>query len=145
MNLPQRISLLEKLGIYMRSQDTDWLDAQKRASLENGWFVPPFIENAIWHGIMKIEGEKKIEISIREDEGDVLCIIQDNGIGREASTKFNLNKRYKSFATDANLNRLELLNQNFKNKIRSEIIDLKDEQGNSAGTKVKLIIPIKPV
>ena len=37
------------------------------------------------------------------------------------------------------------INKNFKNKIRSEIIDLKDEQGNSAGTKVKLIIPIKPV
>ena len=46
MNLPQRISLLEKLGTYMRSQDSDWLEAQKRASLENGWFVPPFIENA---------------------------------------------------------------------------------------------------
>jgi len=30
----------------MRSQDSDWLEAQKRASLENGWFVPPFIENA---------------------------------------------------------------------------------------------------
>ncbi len=47
MNLPQRISLLEKLGIYMRSQDSEWLEAKKRASLENGWFIPPFIENAI--------------------------------------------------------------------------------------------------
>lgn len=47
MNLPQRISLLEKLGNYMRSQDTDWLDAKKRASLENGWFVPSFIDSAI--------------------------------------------------------------------------------------------------
>lgn len=47
MNLPQRISLLTKLGDYMRSSEKGWLEAQEKASLANGWFVNPFVQNAI--------------------------------------------------------------------------------------------------
>jgi hypothetical protein len=49
MNLPQRISLLKKLGDYMRSSEKSWLEAQEKASLENGWFINPFLQNAIDH------------------------------------------------------------------------------------------------
>ena len=47
MNLPHRISLLKKLGDYMRSDEKEWQEAQQRAQQENGWFIPPFIQNAI--------------------------------------------------------------------------------------------------
>ena len=150
---------IETLELYFRLEKVRFEDSfdfhiEIDNSIENdfieipSFLIQPFVENAIKHGLLHKQGSKKITVLFYFDTQDytkLICEIQDNGIGREASTKFNLNKRYKSFATDANLNRLELLNQNFKNKIRSEIIDLKDEQGNSAGTKVKLIIPIKPV
>ena len=45
--------------------------------------IQPFIENAIWHGLLHKIGDKKIYININYiDEKRVLCIIDDNGVGR---------------------------------------------------------------
>jgi len=46
-----------------------------------------------------------------------------------------------SFSTEANRNRIELLNANFKSKIVYEITDLVDENEVAYGTSVKLVIP----
>ncbi|MCG2615625.1 acyl-CoA reductase [Terrimonas sp. NA20] len=46
MNLRQRISLLDQLGQYMRADSTEWMDIKERASRENGWFTPEFVELA---------------------------------------------------------------------------------------------------
>ncbi len=46
MNLQQRIYLLSRLGEYILSKDEDWQKAKEKASLENGWFIPEFIELA---------------------------------------------------------------------------------------------------
>ncbi|MET0467027.1 MAG: acyl-CoA reductase [Chitinophagaceae bacterium] len=46
MNLRQRISLLDQLGSYMRSEAEDWVAIKDRASRENGWFTPEFVEMA---------------------------------------------------------------------------------------------------
>jgi hypothetical protein len=46
MNLQDRISLLTRLGDYMKSQEPSWLAAQERASHENGWFIPSFVSTA---------------------------------------------------------------------------------------------------
>ena len=47
MNLQQRIDLLTRLGNYMLSDDPAWQQAKEKASYENGWFIPEFIELAI--------------------------------------------------------------------------------------------------
>jgi len=47
MNLQHRIDLLIKLAEYMSSAEADWLAAKEKASLENGWFIPEFIDLAI--------------------------------------------------------------------------------------------------
>src|SRR6218665_489060 len=51
--------------------------------------LQPFVENAIWHGLMPKPGNKKLLIQFKiEDNEDVLqCIIEDNGIGMEASAR----------------------------------------------------------
>lgn len=46
MDLQQRIDLLEKLGNYILSDHPDWQEAKARASRENNWFIPEFIETA---------------------------------------------------------------------------------------------------
>jgi hypothetical protein len=46
MQLQQRIDLLVRLGIYMSSNDDSWQEAKKKASIENSWFMPEFIELA---------------------------------------------------------------------------------------------------
>jgi hypothetical protein len=47
MILQQRIDWLGKLGKYMLSDDIGWKEARQKASYENGWFIPEFIELAV--------------------------------------------------------------------------------------------------
>jgi hypothetical protein len=47
MNLQDRIYLLVQLGEYILSNDPQWQQAKKRASRENSWFIPEFIELAM--------------------------------------------------------------------------------------------------
>ena len=46
MNLQQRIDLLIRLGDYIVSKDPDWEKTKEKASQENGWFIPEFINQA---------------------------------------------------------------------------------------------------
>ena len=46
MNLQQRVDLLERLGQYILSDNEDWQAAKDKASRENGWFTPDFINLA---------------------------------------------------------------------------------------------------
>jgi hypothetical protein len=44
MNLQQRVELMEKLGVYILSNDQEWQQAKRQASLENNWFIPEFVD-----------------------------------------------------------------------------------------------------
>jgi len=46
MILQDRIGLLSRLGSYMLSDDVHWKQAKRKASLQNGWFIPEFVELA---------------------------------------------------------------------------------------------------
>ena len=46
MILQDRIGLLSRLGSYMLSDDVHWEHAKRKAFLQNGWFIPEFIELA---------------------------------------------------------------------------------------------------
>lgn len=47
MNLQYRIDLLSRLGQYMLAGAEEWQNAKEKASIENRWFVPEFIELAV--------------------------------------------------------------------------------------------------
>jgi hypothetical protein len=49
MNLPQRISLLTRLGEYLLANGPEWQEAKQRAEQQNSWFTPSFIEHAAGH------------------------------------------------------------------------------------------------
>jgi hypothetical protein len=46
MTLQQRTGLLVQLGQYMLSDSGEWIATKDRASRENGWFTPEFVELA---------------------------------------------------------------------------------------------------
>jgi hypothetical protein len=52
MILQERIELMARLGKYMLGDDPDWLAARERASRENPWFVPEFIDRSV-HNIAR--------------------------------------------------------------------------------------------
>lgn len=100
--------------------------------------LQPFIENALWHGLMLKEGDKKIEIIVTKTEESIELAIVDNGIGRE---KANENREKKTFKKDSlgiefAKERLNYFNQKEKSKYQFTIEDLVDSSNQPAGTKV---------
>lgn len=107
--------------------------------------IPPmilqlYVENAIVHGLLSKQGEAKLTIKFTITDKNLLCSIEDNGIGREMARKLKRSK-YKSVGIDATKRRLFTLGDSLNSKVGIEIID-KIENGVSTGTKVDIYIPI---
>ena len=107
--------------------------------------IQPYVENSIKHGF-KIEKEGAfIDISILRSNGKIICIIEDNGIGRDmaASLSATPGKEYQSTGMAIVNDKIAALRTYYNYDLSSEITDIKDEKGNSLGTRVKLIFPDK--
>jgi hypothetical protein len=99
--------------------------------------LQPFIENTLWHGLLKKEGEKTIKISFGlKDDKYVECVIDDNGIGRKKTLQAALEKR--SLATGFVIQRLDLLNRLYDLDCRLTI----EDKPNDQGTIVRILLPI---
>lgn len=105
--------------------------------------IQPYVENSIWHGLVHKEGEKNVKIEIRNNKDSILCIIEDDGIGRQQAMeiKKKKNKRHISYGTNITGKRIDSINKLFNQDFKVEYIDLKDDNGNACGTKVLLQIP----
>lgn len=106
--------------------------------------IQPYVENAIKHGLLHKKDDRKLTINIqRFNDAKLLITIDDNGIGRKRSRELNQikNKSHKSFATEANLKRLDILNQDNQD-ISIEYVDKIGASHQPIGTTVKIIIPI---
>ncbi|MCD4729607.1 MAG: histidine kinase, partial [Bacteroidales bacterium] len=105
----------------------------------------PFIENSIEHGFKHKDSMGNMKIRFRLNDKLIRFEVEDDGMGREKAKEILLkqNKDHRSMATDITRDRLKVLNKKLKQKIVLAIIDLKDEKGNPAGTKVTFDIPFK--
>ncbi|MDI1254503.1 MAG: histidine kinase [Flavobacterium sp.] len=103
-----------------------------------GLILQPFIENALWHGLMSKDGEKKILIEVFDNKKDVMLSISDNGIGRKKSKENRDKKSIKreSLGIQFANERLNYFNKNQHSKYTYKFIDLCDEANNSLGTVV---------
>ncbi len=100
----------------------------------------PFVENAIWHGLMHLDGEKKLFISFEEIiDGVLRCIIEDNGVGRTAAGRNkNGNEMHTGKGIKLGIERLAALNEKFRTDNTIEIIDLFNEKDQPAGTRIEI-------
>ena len=100
--------------------------------------VQPFIENAIWHGLMPKETGGNVTVSVRRNNGAIQCIIDDNGIGREQSEKIKplYEATYQSKGIGLTQSRLELDKLLNERDDSISIIDKKNELDEAKGTKV---------
>jgi LytS/YehU family sensor histidine kinase len=108
--------------------------------------VQPFVENAIWHGLLHKEGEKKLSVHFNNHEDEWLtCVIEDNGIGRVSSNSIQKNKIssivHKSKGIAIIRERLSLLQQKTGKPAHVEITDLYNQHSEATGTKVIITIP----
>ena len=109
--------------------------------------IQPYIENAIWHGLMtKTNGEPgKVELTIRKQKENLVCTIADNGIGRKkaAALKENKNSNHKrSMGMQITEDRMEIINKLYNLNTSVRIYDMENEAGEATGTRIELIIPI---
>ena len=107
--------------------------------------LQPFVENAIWHGLMHKEAEEKgiINIDIREENDRLLCTIEDNGVGREKAQQLREKSviKNKSMGMKITEERLRLLSpERLEQLIR--VTDLKDALNHALGTRVEINIPL---
>ena len=49
--------------------------------------LQPFVENSLWHGLSRKEGDRKLTMRISEENDWVICTITDNGIGRQKAAE----------------------------------------------------------
>jgi ligand-binding sensor domain-containing protein/two-component sensor histidine kinase len=101
--------------------------------------LQPFVENAINHGLYHLQGRPgKLEVEFTaEDDNTLLCRIEDNGIGREQARKLR-KKGHRSRGMQLIQEQLESLQSVSHLQTQIETIDLRDENGQSAGTRVLL-------
>jgi len=105
--------------------------------------IQPFVENAIWHGLLPKSGDRVLQINIEHDTAETIrCVVDDNGIGREASAKRENTFRKKSLALSFVNQRLELIRKTYHIEGSITISDKKDEHGQSLGTTVMIILPV---
>ena len=106
--------------------------------------VQPYVENAIWHGLMNKEERGTLTVDISMVSEELRIMIEDDGVGRAKAEEIK-NKtahRERSFGMRITAERMELAAQTLGLGLRSTVEDLVDASGSPCGTRVVLFIPL---
>jgi LytS/YehU family sensor histidine kinase len=122
----ERFRLKNKFDYQIKSDKTIDMDNTLIPPL----ILQPFVENSIWHGIAKKEGKGNIVVYIKQENGMINCIVEDDGCGmKELKTITNEKKSLGMKITKA---RIDILNKiknanasvnviNKENGVRAEV------------------------
>jgi tetratricopeptide (TPR) repeat protein len=104
--------------------------------------LQPYIENAIWHGLSHKKGERKLVIRISKKENNIVCQVEDNGVGRKMSAELKslYRKEHRSKGMELLSKRFNLLSKEYGSDIQAKVEDL-DDNGTALGTRVAITIP----
>lgn len=113
------------------------------------WMLPsfllqPFVENALWHGLMHKKGHRHLDISFTLDSDDLLvCSIRDNGVGRAeaARRKSQSIQPHQSMGLRIIQERISLMKRQH-GAVNLDVQDITDDEGKAAGTRVVVKIPL---
>ena len=99
--------------------------------------LQPYVENAIWHGLMQKENQGKLTIHTYNSDSQYVLEIDDNGIGRKKSAELKSisTKEHKSHGLKVTEDRINLFNESNNKKIKIDVVD-KIENNIALGTKI---------
>lgn len=103
--------------------------------------LQPYVENAIWHGLMHQPQGGIVAICIQPSGEKYWQInIDDNGIGRikAAELKSKSATKSKSLGLKITQERIKLLNQHYDLDMQVTILDKTDPQGHAQGTQIQI-------
>jgi ligand-binding sensor domain-containing protein len=150
---------LDALKLYIEIESLRFSDSfdyivrvDKDLNLDNIQIPPmifqPYVENAIWHGLMHKETKGRIEIDLKLNptKDILLCTISDNGVGRQKAEIFKSKtvsrKEKKSMGMQIIKDKLDVINFLHDLQATVEVKDLSNKNGKVSGTQVFLKIPI---
>ena len=99
--------------------------------------IQPFIENAVWHGLLPKEDGGFIQIDFTCIDNILSIKVTDNGIGISNSRKSRTHGQHTSRGLELIHERVQLLN-----KINKTTIQITQTQTGDSGTEVIIQIPI---
>ena len=104
--------------------------------------IQPFVENAIQHGLGPKEEGGALRIALAVKGESLHCVVSDNGIGRAAAAKLRP-AGHKPMGMEITQRRLDLLQKQTGRTVSFSIEDMTDAAGQSAGTRVTLVLPLE--
>lgn len=152
----ETISLMEEVTILENYIEIEKLRFESKmeytltlhVSQPENTFIPfmmiqPLVENAIWHGLTHVEGEKNLKISISENGGKrIRCEVLDNGPGFNHKANPDSLYKKKSMALDFIRQRLSLLERVTGVYGSVSLTEKTNEAGKIIGTLATIEIPI---
>lgn len=107
--------------------------------------LQPYVENAIWHGLMHKPEGGTVTVEVTQPQENLLHIeITDDGIGRQRASELKSKSagKHKSFGMQVTADRIRMINQLYNIHTQAEVVDLVDSDGEPCGTRVILEIPV---
>jgi ligand-binding sensor domain-containing protein len=104
--------------------------------------IQPYVENAIWHGLMHKQEGGSIFISYEMVDEKIICTIKDDGVGRKKACELEKSSVHTSKGTLITNERISILAKSHNIEIKCEIIDLYDKNKEACGTKIEFYIPL---
>jgi anti-sigma regulatory factor (Ser/Thr protein kinase) len=106
--------------------------------------IQPYVENAIWHGLMHKEEKGQLDIEVSQEDNFLCVKVIDNGIGRKKAAEVASKSatRHKSMGLKITADRIAMMRHENSNESVIKINDLVDPDGSAAGTEVIIKIPI---
>ncbi|HEY1202117.1 MAG TPA: histidine kinase, partial [Niastella sp.] len=107
--------------------------------------LQPFVENSVRHGLrFRKDKAGKVTISVKRDGDYLVCILEDNGVGRKAAMKYKSISpiNYQSKGMSLTADRIDMFNKEHAQKISMQIDDLEDDEQNALGTRLTIRFPV---
>ena len=106
--------------------------------------LQPYVENAIWHGLMHKEEKGQLDIEVTEENNYLYFRIADNGIGRKQASALASKSatKHKSMGLKITADRIALMQNTNGAESPITINDLSDPEGNPAGTEIIIKMPV---
>jgi len=108
--------------------------------------IQPYIENAIWHGLLHKQGTGHVAVRFKLHEKNILNIeIEDDGIGRQKSAELKSKNalKNKSYGMRITGDRINIVNRLYNINASTMVEDLVQADGSPVGTKISLFIPFE--
>lgn len=105
--------------------------------------IQPYVENAIWHGLLyRQEPGGMLLLEIKKVEDQLMIKVEDNGVGRQASTDLRSRSalKRKSHGMKITGERLDIVNMTYDANTNVKVEDLYDENQHGCGTRVLITL-----